>query len=392
MGWVSKRSLRALVLVPVATGFASIGVELSAGVTATTGPVLLAVRVGLLGLFGSCAVGVVLYYTETDAVPGEEFDRLVGWTVAASVLWTAVTGVVLVATGTLLPRGTRDWFWSLSLGLLLGACVGLVTGGREARAVVRTRRIERERVEAERDRLQFLYHLLRHNFLNGLNVVRGHATILQDRLIDPPSELGTIKVRADALVDHLEDVRALVRATVEETDPEPVNASRVLDREVARMRRQFEDAEFETTVPSGVHVRADPFLATVFSNVLRNAVEHNDADTPRVGVAARTTGERAVVTLADNGPGIPEERKRTLDEFDPDDPTLGLYLAATLVSRYDGTITVTDNPPRGTVVTVELPLADSEPPTSSSDSADPASSGGGGRRRAQASPSYGEEA
>ena len=103
-------------------------------------------------------------------------------------------------------------------------------------------------------------------------------------------------------------------------------------------------------------------LASVFRNLLTNAVQHNDEDVPEVTVAATTDGERVTVRVADNGPGIAEERKDTIFNqgetgLDSAGTGLGLYLVETLVNRYGGTVSVEDNDPTGTVFVVELPVA-----------------------------------
>jgi len=103
-------------------------------------------------------------------------------------------------------------------------------------------------------------------------------------------------------------------------------------------------------------------LAEVFHNLLTNAVEHNDTEEPHVSVTAERTGETVTVTVADNGPGIPEETRNRLfswesTEGDSNDGGFGLYFVQTMVENYGGAVTAEANEPRGTVFTLELPAA-----------------------------------
>ncbi len=74
-------------------------------------------------------------------------------------------------------------------------------------------------------------------------------------------------------------------------------------------------------------------------------------------------GKAVQVRVADNGPGIPDDRKEEIfDEgetgVDSDSTGLGLFLVHTLVERYEGTVWIEDNEPEGRVFVVELPKHD----------------------------------
>jgi signal transduction histidine kinase len=93
-------------------------------------------------------------------------------------------------------------------------------------------------------------------------------------------------------------------------------------------------------------------------NLLENAVEHNDADEPRIDVGIDADGETVRLTVADNGPGIPDNQKESIlyPESGETDGS-GLSLVRTLVEGYDGSVRAEDNEPRGSRFVVELPRA-----------------------------------
>lgn len=104
-------------------------------------------------------------------------------------------------------------------------------------------------------------------------------------------------------------------------------------------------------------------LAEALDNLLINAVEHNTATEPRVHVGVETAGETVIVRIADNGPGIPDDRKAAL--FEPPengDDGMGLYLARTVIAHCGGDIWVEDNDPSGTVFKVTLPRVNDDHP------------------------------
>jgi signal transduction histidine kinase len=101
-------------------------------------------------------------------------------------------------------------------------------------------------------------------------------------------------------------------------------------------------------------------LNQVWVNLIDNAL---DAAGPggRVEVSAKSDGQKVLVSIADNGPGIPDAvRPRIFDPFFTTKPVgegtgLGLDITRRLVSRHNGEIEVNSRPGR-TVFTVRLPL------------------------------------
>ena len=116
----------------------------------------------------------------------------------------------------------------------------------------------------------------------------------------------------------------------------------------------------------GVWVRADPDrLGQVVGNLVSNAARYaRRGGTVALGV--RSVGSDAVLTVSDDGPGIPpEEVPHVFDRFWRGSSTgagagsgLGLAIARALVEASGGRIELASEVGAGTVVTVRLPLAD----------------------------------
>src|SRR5665647_1815381 len=107
-------------------------------------------------------------------------------------------------------------------------------------------------------------------------------------------------------------------------------------------------------------------LHQVFANLLTNVRIHTPAGTT-VGVALTAADEHAVITVTDDGPGIPEALQPALFErFVRGDSSrfrgtggstgLGLAIARAVVTAHHGEITA-ESSPGFTRFTVSLPLA-----------------------------------
>ncbi len=128
----------------------------------------------------------------------------------------------------------------------------------------------------------------------------------------------------------------------------------------------YPDAAVTTGERETVHARADGRLKTALSELLQNAIIHNDQPTPEVAVTTTPssggdTGDWITVVVADNGPGIPDNEQRTIDSGE-ETPLqhgtgLGLWIVYWTVSLFGGEVSIEDNSPRGTRVVLNLPRA-----------------------------------
>jgi signal transduction histidine kinase len=173
-------------------------------------------------------------------------------------------------------------------------------------------------------------------------------------------------VEVDRLSRLVDDLLLLARA--EEGDP------RLRRREPVELTALLRDV-----VPAGARVPVtvapgdpqwtlgDPVaLRQVFDNLVTNAVRHASS---RVTVAAGRSADRVVVTVTDDGPGIPAaDRDRVFDRFtrlddartrDSGGAGLGLAIVRELVRLHGGTVTLGDAAP-GLRVAVAL-QPDAEP-------------------------------
>jgi signal transduction histidine kinase len=226
---------------------------------------------------------------------------------------------------------------------------------------------ERQRVLEDRsEALALVNRIVGHDIRNDLNVLEGWLELFaEDPSLASPArlaELLTVVREAVALTESIRDVVRVLETGAEDVETERVPARSVVLEEVARTRAAYPDATVDVGDLPDVPVAANALLASVFRNLLTNAVVHADRDDPHVAVAGAVDGDRVEFTIADDGPGIPDARKTdlfdaTASTIDRLDHGLGLYLVQSLVTAYDGTVTVTDNDPHGTVVTVSLRAA-----------------------------------
>jgi len=123
-------------------------------------------------------------------------------------------------------------------------------------------------------------------------------------------------------------------------------------------------AGFLVAVDANAAVRGNADrLVQVFVNLLRNALNAVPAQDGRIAVRSRTEKNRVIISIEDNGPGIPPEVLPDIFEafvstrLDARGTGLGLTVAQGIVHQHGGTITASNRAEGGACLEVALPAA-----------------------------------
>ncbi|MCV7281013.1 HAMP domain-containing histidine kinase [Mycolicibacterium flavescens] len=196
--------------------------------------------------------------------------------------------------------------------------------------------------------------------VSALEVATAHPELLTEELATTTliPEVQRMKVLVD-------DLLLLARADERmlSTQRDDIDLDDVAAAEAERLRRETTLDVKATIVPVRVVGDAEA-LSRVLRNLLDNAARH-----ARTAVEVRVirSGSAAVLTVSDDGPGIPEQdRLRVFDRFvrlDPDRSRsrggagLGLAIVREIVAAHRGTATIAGRPGGGATVIVELPIS-----------------------------------
>jgi signal transduction histidine kinase len=237
---------------------------------------------------------------------------------------------------------------STAIGSFLGSDVG------QAIAVDVTDQEERDR------QLSVLEQWLRHNIRNEMTVIHGIAEgIEQGRIDDVQEWAGRIRTHAARLVAQANHEREVIALLSNPPEPATTDVTSAVEEVVEECIEAYPDADIALGRADPVTANAIPELSAAVAELVGNAVEHSDRETPTVRVEVVDDGERAVVRVADDGPGIPERERHNLlldHEVTQLDHGTGLGLVFTywVVKLSDGDVGFAENDPRGSIVTLSL--------------------------------------
>ena len=194
---------------------------------------------------------------------------------------------------------------------------------------------------------EVLNRLLRHNLRNDLNVILGLADQLTAALETGETETTAVgerlKQRAFDLVETTQRARELESVIDRsETATEPVVVGDLVAEACETYCEEYPHAEINCTTDRSVVGVAGPALREAVVELIENAVEHTTAE-PTVGVRVdrRPETDSVVITVADDGPGIPDDERAVVVGDRPITPLdhgsgLGLWLAKWIVEAYGG--------------------------------------------------------
>lgn len=229
------------------------------------------------------------------------------------------------------------------------------------------------RARAERQHAE-LIATVAHELRSPLTSVKGFtATLLAkwSRFTDEQKRLMLETVDADAdrvtrLIAELLDIARIDSGRLQ-LARSPIDVAEMVREHVASMRTVTGAAQDRFVVEVGPAVPAAyadrDKLRQVLSNLLENAVRHGDGAVT-IGVAARTGREAGVVvTIDDEGPGIPAEQVgRVFTRFWRGNRRggtgLGLYIVKGIVEAHGGSISVDRSPAGGARFRFTMPAAE----------------------------------
>lgn len=222
-------------------------------------------------------------------------------------------------------------------------------------------------------RLTVLNRVLRHNLRNRLTVVTAYATELEskltasaDRAADTPafsveaacSQVKRIQQSTQELLAVAEKVRSFEKVVARAEERGSVAVGRVLSSLLEEYRQQYPYAEIDAELVDQTLAGDEEILRLAVGELLQNAILHSDQSNPQISVTVREQIDRGTITIADDGPGIPKQERDVL-RSGTETPLehgsgIGLWTVQWLISRIGGNMTIADNTPRGTAVSLRL--------------------------------------
>jgi PAS domain S-box-containing protein len=226
-----------------------------------------------------------------------------------------------------------------------------------------------ETTQRERQ-LKVLNRLLRHNLRNKAAVICGNIDPLLSR-IDPAEtaavEAGSDIRKAATALRKLGDEATQINRVLNSDAPAPAvrDVALIVRNVLETFSNRYPSAIVETELPESASVFATSGFHDAVEGLVENAIEHNPADEPRVGVRIAPGPEDGWIdlTVEDDGPIIPAAERDVITGRAEITQTqhgrgLGLWLVKWAVERSGGRLSFEKSDMGGNCVRLRLRTSD----------------------------------
>jgi PAS domain S-box-containing protein len=208
--------------------------------------------------------------------------------------------------------------------------------------VTQQRTMEKELQKAKDSAMLYL-DLMCHDIRNQLQIMLGYTTLAEE-VIEEPKERPLIDNieqsirRCDTIIQKVNVTEEIMALPLN-----PIDLEASLREVVTNTRSTYPTAIVDLNIEArSAIIRGNKLLYNVISNVVENAIEHNDNNTRHVWIELKEHESGYELNIMDNGSGLDDAKKQQLLDIQRRYGGVGLHLVKRITERLDGTIRIVD--------------------------------------------------
>lgn len=214
-----------------------------------------------------------------------------------------------------------------------------------------------ESLRRSKEQLSLFNDILLHDITNYLVPIKAYLDLLKQTDCGESKRrdyLDRVASSDNALNEFVQDVKLLMYAKDTKAELTAVPLLREIKYAIEVSVSRYEGSAVHLLAPSeeDIKVKADNALYHLFTNLITNAIKHSSPKPVVVRVMVESNNI-VRVSVEDEGPGIPDDKKGMVFERGFSEPTnkvakstgIGLSIVSALVQKYHGKVQVEDRVP-----------------------------------------------
>lgn len=197
------------------------------------------------------------------------------------------------------------------------------------------------RREHRLNQLEVIDRVLRHNLQNDLNIIKGTAESIESSDSAINEACNTIIDVSDNLLAKAKKQRFITDLLIEPPDPKRWEPLPRIEAIVESMEETYPEATIQITAADPTPAMGAVAIDRAIEELIENAIVHSDRKAPTVTIGIETVDGAVAISIADDGPGIPQMERDVLTGRREMDPLyhgggLGLWFVNLVVERSAG--------------------------------------------------------
>lgn len=226
-----------------------------------------------------------------------------------------------------------------------------------------------KKLEQKNNELDDFAHIVSHDLKAPLRAIKNLILFITEeegnKLTDESqSDFKLIEQRANRMSLLIEGILQYSRIGREESPTTEFDLQKLVKEVVEQLKPMNVEATLDVADNFPKIVTKELFMFQTVSNLVSNAIKYNDKAKPIIKISGRRNGDKYILSVEDNGPGIPEEyRERvfgvfeTLQSRDEVESTgIGLTIVQKMTKLMGGSVKIEDSQLGGAKFTIDFSM------------------------------------
>ncbi len=211
-------------------------------------------------------------------------------------------------------------------------------------------------LEKAKNYQELMLRIVSHDLKNPLSVISGYVELIKEEYV--PEYMDVIEKAVERAFEIIDKARLFSKLGAKRIEEEKTGVDLLEEiKDVSTIILAKYPGKHISLEGAHMKISVYPLIREVFSNIMDNAFKYG-ADNLQIKV--EKSKEYIIIRIADDGPGIPDDKKEVIfnafEALEYGGSGLGLHIVKMIVDMHKGKVWVEDNKDGGSTFVIKLPM------------------------------------